>query len=113
MAKSKIALAPRCRTGISGLDDVLNGGLPTRRMYLIQGSPGSGKTTLALQFLNEGARNGERVLYISLSETRDEIDEVAHSHGWTLEGVEVVELSAIDQQLSAKSQNTLFHPDEV
>ena len=65
------------KTGISGLDDVLRGGFPLRRLYLVQGAPGSGKTTLALQFLLEGARNGETVLYISLSETREEIEEVA------------------------------------
>ncbi len=103
----------KVRTGITGLDDVLRGGFPTRRLYLVQGAPGSGKTTLALQFLLEGARAGEHVLYISLSETRDEIEEVAHSHGWTLDGLEIVELSAIDEQLSAEAQNTLFHSAEV
>lgn len=100
-------------TGIVGLDDVLRGGFPSRRLYLVQGAPGSGKTTLALQFLLEGARLGENVLYISLSETREEIEEVAHSHGWSLEGLEIVELSAIDEQLSAEAQNTLFHTAEV
>jgi circadian clock protein KaiC len=103
----------RVKTGISGLDDILGGGLPARRLYLIQGQPGSGKTTLALQFLLEGARNGEKVLYISLSETREEVEEVAHSHGWSLDGVEIVELSAIEKQLSASAQNTLFHASEV
>jgi circadian clock protein KaiC len=101
------------KTGIRGLDDILGGGVPARRLYLIQGQPGSGKTTLALQFLLEGARNGEKVLYISLSETRDEVEEVAHSHGWSLDGVEIVELSAIEKQLSASAQNTLFHASEV
>jgi circadian clock protein KaiC len=101
------------KTGISGLDDILGGGLPPRRLYLVQGEPGSGKTTLALQFLLEGARAGEKVLYISLSETRDEVEEVAHSHGWSLENVEIVELSAIEKQLSASAQNTLFHASEV
>jgi circadian clock protein KaiC len=103
----------RVKTGISGLDNILGGGLPARRLYLIQGQPGSGKTTLALQFLLEGARKGEKVLYISLSETRDEVEEVAHSHGWSLDGVEIVELSAIEKQLSASAQNTLFHASEV
>ena len=101
------------KTGILGLDDVLRGGFPERRLYLVQGAPGSGKTTLALQFLLEGARTGENVLYISLSETREEIEQVAHSHGWSLAGLEIVELSAIDAQLSAESQNTLFHTAEV
>jgi circadian clock protein KaiC len=103
----------KVRSGIIGLDDVLRGGFPARRLYLVQGEPGSGKTTLALQFLLEGARAGEHVLYISLSETRDEIEEVAHSHGWALDGLEIVELSAIDEQLSAEAQNTLFHSAEV
>lgn len=100
-------------TGIPGLDEVLGGGLPPRRLYLIQGEPGCGKTTLALQFLLTGARAGEKVLYISLSETREEVEEVARSHNWPLEAVEIVELSAIDEQLSAQSQNTLFHASEV
>src|SRR3982751_1878724 len=86
-------------TGIAGLDNILAGGFPTRRLYLIQGQPGSGKTTLALQFLLTGARAGEKVLYISLSETRDEVEEVSRSHGWSLDGVEIVELSAIEKQL--------------
>ena len=100
-------------TGIPGLDEILGGGLPPRRLYLIQGEPGSGKTTLALQFLLTGARAGEKVLYISLSETREEVEEVARSHGWPLDDVEIVELSAIDSQLSAQAQNTLFHASEV
>lgn len=100
-------------TGIAGLDEILGGGLPPRRLYLIQGEPGSGKTTLALQFLLAGAEAGEKVLYISLSETREEVEEVARSHGWSLDKVEIVELSAIDQQLSATAQNTLFHASEV
>jgi circadian clock protein KaiC len=103
----------KVKTGIAGLDDILRGGFPARRLYLVQGAPGSGKTTLALQFLLAGARAGESVLYISLSETRDEIEEVAHSHGWSLDGLEIVELAAIDEQLSAESQNTLFHTAEV
>jgi circadian clock protein KaiC len=103
----------KCATGIAGLDDILGGGFPPRRMYLIQGAPGSGKTTLALQFLLTGARAGEKVLYISLSETRDEIEEVARSHGWSLDEIEIVELSAIDEQLAAQAQNTLFHSSEV
>ena len=82
-------------------------------MYLLQGAPGAGKTTLALQFLLTGAAAGEKVLYISLSETRDEVDEVALSHGWDLSGVEVIELSAIEKQISAQAQNTLFHASEI
>ncbi len=108
-----MATFPKCQTGITGLDDILRGGLPPRRLYLIQGAPGAGKTTLALQFLLTGVRAGEKVLYISLSETRDEIEEVARSHDWSLDGLEIVELSAIDEQLNAESQNTLFHTAEV
>jgi circadian clock protein KaiC len=100
-------------TGVPGLDDILKGGLPPCRLYLLQGAPGAGKTTLALQFLLTGANAGEKVLYISLSETREEIEEVAVSHGWSLDGVEIVELSAMEHQLAAQAQNTLFHPSEV
>ena len=113
MSKPPPAENLRVTTGVSGLDDILGGGLPARRLYLIQGQPGSGKTTLALQFLLEGARRGEKVLYISLSETREEVEEVARSHNWSLADVEIVELSAIEKQLSASAQNTLFHASEI
>jgi circadian clock protein KaiC len=102
---------PMTSTGIPGLDEILGGGLPTDRMYLVQGDPGVGKTTLALQFLLEGARNGEPVLYIALSETRAEIEAVAGSHGWSLDKVTIHE--AIGAGTFAESDNTLFHPDEV
>lgn len=113
MNKKASVQNPKVATGIAGLDEILAGGLPPRRIYLIQGSPGCGKTTIALQFLLAGAALGEKVLYISLSETREEVEEVARAHGWPLEQVEIVELSAIDAQLSAHSQNTLFHAAEV
>jgi circadian clock protein KaiC len=103
----------RSATGISGLDDIVGGGLPSNRLYLLEGKPGTGKTTLALQYLLTGARAGEKVLYITLSETRDELQEVADCHGWDLEGISVVELSAIGAQLEAAAQNTLFHSSEV
>ncbi len=112
MKKQSAAKNSRCATGIPGLDDVLNGGLPGRRFYLVQGAPGSGKTTLALQFLREGVRKRERGLYISLSETLDEIHEIAHSHEWSLEGIEILELAALEESLSAET-STLFHPSEV
>ena len=83
-------------TGIQGLDDVLKGGLPRDRLYLIQGDPGSGKTTLGLQFLIEGQRRGEVGMYITLSETREEIGAVARSHGWSLEGLHLMEMTAIE-----------------
>jgi circadian clock protein KaiC len=102
-----------CATGNAGLDQILAGGLPRHRLYMVQGDPGVGKTTLALQFLLEGARAGEKGLYITLSETRDELMAVAESHGWDLSKIEVLELSAVEQQMLAEAQNTLFHPSEV
>lgn len=102
-----------CRTGIPGLDHIMIDGLPRNRFYLVMGDPGVGKTTLSLQFLQEGRRLGERTLYVTLSESKEELVAVAESHGWTLEGIEIVELSAIENQLLAEGQTTLFHPDEV
>ena len=113
VSKTRPTESSKVATGISGLDDILGGGLPARRLYLIQGQPGSGKTTLALQFLLTGARAGEKVLYISLSETREEVEEVARSHGWSLDGVEIVEMSAIEKQLELSEQNTLFRASEI
>jgi circadian clock protein KaiC len=107
-----VAERKRASTGISGLDEILGGGLPNNRVYLIQGDPGVGKTTLAMQFLMAGAQAGERCLYITLSETLAEIRDVADSHGWSLEGIEVVELSAIEQ-VNALDDNTLFETSEV
>ena len=105
--------AAHCLTGIEGLDHVLTGGLPRNRFYLILGDPGVGKTTLSIQFLLEGKRCDERMLYVTLSETRDELIEVARSHGWSLEGIDIIELSAIEKQLAEDSESTLFHPSEV
>lgn len=113
MKKNAARERGRSATGISGLDDILGGGLPSDRLYLLEGKPGTGKTTLALEYLLTGAEAGEKVLYITLSETRDELQEVADSHGWALDGIDVVELSAIGAQLEAAAQNTLFHSSEV
>ncbi len=100
-------------TGVSGLDDILRGGLPRRRIYLLQGEPGTGKTTLGIQFLLEGRRLGEAGLYVTLSETEEELRAVASSHGWNLDGIALHQLSSIEDMLSAQEQNTLFHPAEV
>jgi circadian clock protein KaiC len=97
-------------TGVAGLDDVLRGGLPASRMYLVEGDPGAGKTTLALQFLREGVRLGQRTLYITLSETRDELVAVCASHGWALDGIDVHEVSAA---LLDDEDNTLFVPGDI
>lgn len=107
------ALAPKCSTGIDGLDRVLQGGLPRNRFYLIQGDPGVGKTTLGLQFLLQGLEVGEPGLYVTLSETHQELLGVAASHGWSLDKLDIFELSAIEETLAAESQNTLFHPSEI
>lgn len=100
-------------TGIAQFDQVLHGGLTADRLYLIEGSPGTGKTTLALQFLLEGARLGERGLYVTLSETRDELDAVAKSHGWSLEGIDIHELIDPSETLDTDSQYTMFEPSEI
>jgi len=100
-------------TGIPDLDDNLGGGLTRNRFYMVQGVPGSGKTTLALQFLMEGARRGESVLYVTLSETEEEIRAVAASHGWSLGGVQVLEVIPSEETLSPEEQYTVFQPDEV
>jgi len=103
---------PLASTGVAGLDQVLGGGLPVNRLYLIDGAPGSGKTTIALQFLREGAAHGERGLYVTLSESREELTEVAASHGWTLDDVEVYDLPA-DAEGAGGEAYTIFHPAEV
>lgn len=100
-------------TGIAGLDDILRGGLPPNRVYLIQGDPGSGKTTLGLQFLLEGTRRGDVPMYISLSESRDEVNAVARSHGWSLDGIHLFEMQVGQQEYSEAAENTLFEPSEV
>jgi circadian clock protein KaiC len=100
-------------TGVAGLDDILGGGLTPNRLYLVEGMPGSGKTTLAFQFLLEGARLGESVLYVTLSETKEEITAVADSHGWAIERIAVRELVPSEQSLEPGEQYTVFHPSEV
>jgi circadian clock protein KaiC len=101
----------RVPTGIAGLDQLLQGGLPRGRLYLIEGEPGAGKTTLAMQFLIEGRRIGERGLYVTLSETGEELRHVARSHGWSLDGIETFQLAPIGDR--AADEYTLYHPAEI
>ena len=102
----------RVLTGVHGLDEILGGGLPSHRIYLLDGEPGTGKTTIAMQFLLEGRARGERGLYVTLSETAEELRDAAASHGWTLDGIDIVELSAVQDNPSDEAY-TLFHPAEV
>jgi circadian clock protein KaiC len=104
------AVAP---TGIPGLDDVLAGGLTRNRLFLVEGMPGTGKTTLALQVLRTAAARGEPVLYVTLSETDEELRAVAASHGWTLDGIALQELIPSEDSLDPEQQYTLFHASEV
>lgn len=103
----------RLSTGVAGLDDVLGGGLPTNHLYLLEGDPGTGKTTVALHFLMEGARRGEKGLYVTLSESKDELLGVAASHGWSLDGVTIYEMAAPGEEVQPEAQYTVFHPAEV
>lgn len=107
------APAPVVPTGIAGLDDILEGGFTPRRLYLIEGNPGSGKTTLAMQFLIDGVTRGETCLYVTLSETADELRAAAASHGWSLEGITLFELVPSEGNLLVDSHSTMFHPAEV
>jgi circadian clock protein KaiC len=101
------------KTGIPGLDLILRGGLPAERLYLVQGEPGTGKTTFALQFLLEGVKTGDKGLYITFSETRSELEAVSNSHGWDIAGLDIFDLSTLEPQLQPESQNTVFHSSEV
>lgn len=107
------AAEARLSVGIAGLDDVLGGGLPRNHLYLIEGDPGTGKTTIALQFLMDGVRQGEQGLYVTLSESRGELLGVAASHGWSLEGITIHEMSPQGEEIQPEAQYTVFHPAEV
>jgi len=100
-------------TGIVGLDNILAGGFARDRVYLIEGSPGTGKTTTALSFLREGARLGERGLYITLSETEAELRDTAQAHGWDLNGVEIFELVPPESLLDEKQQQSLLYSSDL
>lgn len=112
LANSSLPQQPRASTGVSGLDDVLGGGLPARHLYVVEGTPGSGKTTLGLQFLLQGVREGEDGLYVTLSETADELRTVAASHGWDLQGVELFELVS-SEGLGLDAEQSILHPSEI
>src|SRR5262245_58197829 len=99
----------RVATGIVALDDILGGCFPACSLYLVEGDPGSGKTTLGLQFLLEGARRGESGLYVTMSESKAELEKVARSHGWDLAPLTIVELSPSEETLEPDAQLTMFH----
>jgi circadian clock protein KaiC len=103
----------RSASGVPGLDDVLHGGLIAGRLYLIDGEPGAGKTTLALQYLMQGVREGESCMYVTLGETAAELRAGAESHGWSLDGIEIVELVVDEGELLGESELTMYHPFEV
>ena len=110
--KASPSSRPKLSTGISGLDIILAGGLEPERAYLVEGTPGTGKTTLGLSFLLEGVRNGESALYIAMSESEIELRAVAQSHGWRLDGVDVFEL--VDKVgLDSEAEQTVLHPSEL
>jgi circadian clock protein KaiC len=117
LAEATRSLDPRAQqrvsTGIPGLDEILKGGLTPRRVYLVEGDPGAGKTTLALQFLLEGSRLREPGLYVSLSETREELEAIALSHDWDISSMGICELTTTEDTLRPDAQYTMFHPSEV
>lgn len=103
----------RASTGIPGLDEILGGGFPKERLYLVHGTPGVGKTTLAMQFLLQGLKEGESGLYITLSETQEELELVARSHGWDISQLHLYELAKIEEKARADTESTFFHPSEI
>src|SRR5580704_1746160 len=115
MTKKKSAISAKLKagTGIAGLDQILSGGFPIHRQVLVEGRPGTGKTTLALQFLLEGRKQGERGLYVTLSETKEELRQVAESHGWSLSGIDMYELESSEKRLKPEEDYTVFRPEDA
>src|SRR5690349_4171006 len=105
--------APRVSTGIAGLDDILGGGLDPNCLYLAEGRPGTGKTTLGLQFLLDGISRREKGLYITLSESETELRLVAARHGWSLEAVAIFQLVPPEASMGPDQEVTIFHPAET
>lgn len=103
----------RSKTGVPGLDEVLFGGFIPQQLYLVDGHPGAGKTTLALQYLLDGIKSGEKCTYVTLSETKRELEAGAHSHGWSLKGIEIIELVPSEEDLRGDEQLTILPAAEV
>ena len=108
MTKRETERPDQAAFGISGLDDILAGGLERDRLYLLEGAPGTGKTTAAMSFLMDGAAKGERCLYITLSETEEELRGTARSHQWSLEGIDIFELVPPESLLDEQQQQSLL-----
>jgi len=100
----------RISTGVPGLDEILMGGFARNGFYLVQGDPGSGKTTLALQYARARVKAGEVCLYVSLTETRKDLENACASHGWTLEGIPLCDLSRSPANISGESEFSVFDP---
>jgi circadian clock protein KaiC len=113
MNMSSTAKSHAISTGIVGFDGILGGGYASNRVHLIEGQPGTGKTTLALQFLLDGRGKGERGLYITLSETKAELEQVAETHGWNLDGIEIFELVPAELSLDPKQQQTVMYASDL
>src|SRR3569623_923314 len=100
-------------TGVAGLDYILMGGLLRKGFYLLQGDPGSGKTTLALQFILERMRLGGRCLYITLTESRRDLENTCRAHGWSLDGLSICDLTQSAANLAGEPESSVFHPSET
>ena len=108
-----MAATDKAELGVAGLDDITAGGLARGRLYLLEGSPGTGKTTIATQFLIAGVSNGERALYVTLSETEEEFRQGASSHGWDLAGIDVFELLPPEDLLDEDQQQSLLYSSDL